>query len=159
MVSVSLLDAMAHAELVYPLNDHNPLLIPAIDAKKQRWYAACYHSGKRLGQFLDLSINDLANQAVGDSIDRPMVFLGPAAEFLCQQARLSQPASTWAWRTAAWGNWAQALLELGKDRLAAGNWDNADEGPEYVRSSDAEIGITLKSEVDLPGKAQVTGAT
>ena len=38
--------------------------------------------------------------------------------------------------------WGLELAELGRKRIEEGNWDPVDFGPEYVRASDAELGIT-----------------
>ncbi len=70
-VSVSHLDACAAA-----LKDEE-LVIPLIDARKSRVYAALYRKGARIGEYLDIALPHLVQRL---ALEDRIVFAGPDAE-------------------------------------------------------------------------------
>ena len=86
LVGVSGLDALGYTQRHFP-----GLVVPVIDARKRRFYAACYRRGERVGGYLDQSPADLARtvaQAVAG--DEPVLVTGPAAAVLAQAAPVAE---------------------------------------------------------------------
>jgi len=123
LVGVPTLDVLAR-----PLRAWPGLVVPVIDAKKDRVYAASYRGGDRVSEFLDVAAADLG-AAVG-----------------CGEALLTGPFAAETARRAGLGAWTLdlshglpdpvALLELGEAAGARG--EGADPAPVYLRKSEAE---------------------
>jgi tRNA threonylcarbamoyladenosine biosynthesis protein TsaB len=118
------------------------LVVPLIDARKRRFYAACYRDGRRVGPYLDLAPAALADTVRATARDgEPVLLTGPAAAQLAAALRDDGAPSGPDWRVDRRG--AQipvlAMLELaGAAQVAA----PADLKPLYLRRSEAELGIT-----------------
>lgn len=142
LISISTLDVMA-AAVAAP----ESLVIPVIDGKKGRFYGAGYLDGTRLTKDLDLSPGDLLDAALAadqQSRERraPIVVTGPHAARFAELLPAADPALTKAGLVVdpgARSGWAATLLELAERRLPAMGYDSIDQGPTYVRRSDAEI--------------------
>ena len=69
------LDAMAWAQ-----RHAGGLVVPLIDARKQRCYAACYRDGRRVGPYVDQTPAALAETVRATAADgEPVLLTGPAA--------------------------------------------------------------------------------
>jgi tRNA threonylcarbamoyladenosine biosynthesis protein TsaB len=112
------------------------LVIPVIDAKKGRAYAALYRAGKREGEILDLSSTDLAGRLYAEE---NVVFTGPDAD-LMEEAAAERPS----WSVDPWHGRPrpEALVALGLRLYAERGPDGPGAGPLYVRNEEADIGIT-----------------
>jgi tRNA threonylcarbamoyladenosine biosynthesis protein TsaB len=145
--SVSALDAMAWRHRHWP----GPVLC-LMDARKQRFYAAIYREGHRQEGFLDLSAPDIMERLrlVSRHGDQAALVAGPNLElFLARLAEL--PAGDLKHGRVALvpepsprKGWGLEMALLGRQRIDSGNWDPVEFGPEYVRTSDAEMGISSK---------------
>ena len=142
LISISTLDVMA-AAVAAP----ESLVIPVIDGKKGRFYGAAYLGGRRLTEDMDLPAGDLlaAALAADEHTQGPrpsIVATGPhAARFaeLLTAADPPVPNVPVVVDPGARSGWAATLLELAEQRLPAMGYDSIDQGPTYVRRSDAEI--------------------
>jgi tRNA threonylcarbamoyladenosine biosynthesis protein TsaB len=75
LVGICGLDALAYTRRHVP-----GLVIPLIDARKRRFYAACYRQGRRVGPYLDRRPADLAATVQATAArDEPVLLTGPAA--------------------------------------------------------------------------------
>ncbi len=112
----------------------NGTVMPVIDARKQRFYAALYSRGKRISDFLDSSPEDLSILLA----DHERVLItGPDAD---------------TFHTVSGGQYlldpdfkrgyARYLIPLGKERFEERGPSPEEQGPLYLRKSEAEIGIT-----------------
>ena len=140
------------------------LVVPLIDARKQRCYAACYRDGRRVGPYLDQTPAALAETVRATAQPgEPVLLTGPAAAQF-EAALLASPAGQAAgasaagadrrsaeWRGAEWrgAEWrtdrrhAQVPVLSMLDLAAAGTVAApADLKPLYLRRSEAELGIT-----------------
>jgi tRNA threonylcarbamoyladenosine biosynthesis protein TsaB len=136
LVGVPTLDALAWARRFWPA-----LVVPVIDARKGRVYAAFYLEGRRLGGFVDVAPNELAAAAAAAAAAAGVAAPAPgggAALLTGPHAAAPQlPASpAWAVDPAAGLPDPAALLELGWERHARGG--AADVEPIYLRRSQAE---------------------
>ncbi len=126
LVGVATLDVLAR-----PLRAWPGLVVPVIDAKKDRVYAAAYRGGERVSEFLDVAAADL-EAAVGGG---PALLTGPFAAEAARRAGLA------AWTLDLSHGFPDpvALLELGEAAGARG--EGADPAPVYLRKSEAEYKI------------------
>ncbi|GHU88962.1 hypothetical protein FACS189476_07010 [Spirochaetia bacterium] len=153
LIPVPTLDCMAYSYSVRP-----GIVIPAIDAKKGRFFSALYRGGIRITDEKDAdaaAIASLISDALASSPDgeKSILLTGPDAAMLHieLQKQLSCPdaESLPGLRPdfirldpACRKGRAVELLELAKKGAAenAGE-DNYFAGPEYLRKSDAELNI------------------
>lgn len=134
LVSVPTLDSMALAVRWYP-----GTVIPVIDARKKRVYAAEYRQGVRSGDFLDITVGELLDRLKGEE---SVLFTGPGTGMLGEVTELS--AGVYIDKRGAVG-WNGEYVELGKKEFEASGAAPPDEGPEYIRKSDAEINLERTS--------------
>jgi tRNA threonylcarbamoyladenosine biosynthesis protein TsaB len=130
-VFVPSLDAFA-----YGLEHFGGTVVPVVDAKKARVYAAVYEGGTRVSEYLDLSVSELAARL--DPLER-VLFTGPDADLAGGLDRPGWIVDALARRPAG-----IALLELGIKEYADGGRSLPEAGPLYLRKSEAEIGITIR---------------
>jgi tRNA threonylcarbamoyladenosine biosynthesis protein TsaB len=142
MAVVPTLDCIA-----WPCRTFPGLVIPAIDAKKSRFFSAVYRDGKPLGPPLDAtpqSVAELIRSAA--PADTPVLLSGPGAASLC-------PILSGLLRED--GRQVSVFPEAGRGRareiitiLGERNEETPDEGktreilssgPLYLRASDAEL--------------------
>ncbi|HEY9053530.1 MAG TPA: tRNA (adenosine(37)-N6)-threonylcarbamoyltransferase complex dimerization subunit type 1 TsaB [Rectinemataceae bacterium] len=121
-VGVPTLDAAAK-----PYAGLDGLVIPLLDARKKRLYAAVYRGGRRESEYLDIGIGDLLALLYGE--DR-VSFVGSGAEAL---ADLSQERAGWAVVADEPGERAVAVAELAREILEREGPSPADAGPLYLR--------------------------
>lgn len=145
LVSVSLLDAIARQYSPLPCPPSWPLVLPVLDGKKQRFYSALFDGGKREDTWLDLGPGDLlavlgANQRAREY---GVLVCGPDAEFFKASCEGIRGDIHWV-NAPPQHSFGLGLLNLGMDMLKEGRVDALDQGPEYVRTSDEDLGITLK---------------
>jgi tRNA threonylcarbamoyladenosine biosynthesis protein TsaB len=129
LVAVPTLDVLADGFDYFP-----GIVVPVIDARKQRVYAALYSSGTKKSGYLDITPGKLATSLPGDS---PVLFTGPGSRIFTD---LVASRSRWNIDPKSAASRARSLLSLGKSRLAKLGPDSADLGPVYLRRSEAEIG-------------------
>ena len=135
------------------------LVVPLIDARKRRLYAACYRDGRRVGAYLDQEPAALAETVRATAADgEPVLLTGPAAAqfasaLQASPAQLStdsvaanagSPAAgpdSAGWRVDL--RRAQVAVLAMLDLAAANTVTGAsDLKPLYLRRSEAELGIS-----------------
>ena len=127
-VGVPSLDAMAWHLRRYP-----GLVVPVIDARKRRLYAALYRAGRRQGPLLDIDPDSLADAVAADG---PLLLTGPHARRL--HARVSERLGDgWAEVDPEYAlSRPNSLLEMGLHMVQTS--ETAPLEPIYLRPSEAE---------------------
>jgi tRNA threonylcarbamoyladenosine biosynthesis protein TsaB len=135
MTSVPTLDCMAA-----PLTAWPGIVLPAMDAKKDRFFAALYRNGVRESDYLDATPAEIAAEIIAKAEkDEPVMLTGPAADLLPE--KLSLPGSRFFIDPAGKRGKARELLAIIKNRDIVGAEDS---GPLYLRKSDAELSFENK---------------
>ncbi len=131
LVSVGTLDVIAAGEAHWP-----GIVLPALDAKKGRFYATAYRAGKPLSGICDAAADELGTmvEPLRASADEHLLLCGPHASLLSAQFPLAHVVASGVAPAPA-----EQLIRLAADRAAAGCFDNPGDGPEYVRESDARM--------------------
>lgn len=126
-VGVPTLDCMA-----YGRGGAEGVVVPVLDARKNRLYAAIYRAGLRQGEYLDISIEGLL-RAVGGEAD--VAFVGADADLL-QDYALERPGFRVEGDDPELR--MRGLAELARRQFAERGAAAEDEGPLYLR--EPEIG-------------------
>jgi len=137
MVSIPALDAMA-----LPYADRAETVLAIMDARKNRYYGALYQNGLRQDGFHDKSADEWASYWKQGYPEGQLLICGPDAQAFHGLVTEEHHELAWRARPEPEQGWGRALLALGKERVVSGNWDSLDAVPEYIRASDAELGIT-----------------
>ena len=129
VVSVDTLDGLA-----YPLSFFSGAVVPVVDARKSRYYTAVYHRGRRLTKQLDCTVEELVH--LTDDFEQ-VLLTGPGAR------QLSTPPGMLRTGVATlpgpmYGT-AHSLAVLGVERFHTEGPDSPEQGPVYIRLSDAEL--------------------
>ncbi|MCF7927985.1 MAG: tRNA (adenosine(37)-N6)-threonylcarbamoyltransferase complex dimerization subunit type 1 TsaB [Spirochaetales bacterium] len=128
LVSVLSLDVYAAS-----LDWFDGLVVPVIDAKKQRFYTAGYRRGERITDLLDLPVSGFDSFLSGEE---RVLLTGPDAQKV--SALLSGYSGIYTDSRARDGKGRQ-MAELGKMRYTFQGADKPSSGPEYLRLSEAEF--------------------
>lgn len=145
IVSVSTLDVMAHA-----LSTSQSVVVPVIDGRKNRFYAAIFRAGIRLTADLDLAaaeiMHEIAQISPSGSAGSPnrhnasqsgcVLVTGPHADLFA--SRLDDPSLILVDPAFRRGH-AETLIPLAVAAYEKHGPDAPGQGPVYVRSSDAEL--------------------
>ena len=134
LVGICGLDALA-----YTRRHAAGLVVPLIDARKRRFYAAGYRTGSRVTPYVDQGPGDLAATVQATATPgEPVLLTGPAAALFA--ARLAEGRGTeWKVDRELPAAAAPSLLELTASGVATAA---ADVSPLYLRRSEAELGIS-----------------
>ncbi|MDR0597896.1 MAG: tRNA (adenosine(37)-N6)-threonylcarbamoyltransferase complex dimerization subunit type 1 TsaB [Treponema sp.] len=134
MVSVPTLDCMAA-----PWESWPGTVLPVMDAKKGRFYAALYRGGRRLGPYLDAPPAELAAalDAAGPG-EGPALLTGPAARLALEKLRPQTPALFFVDPGENRGK-ARELVDIIKKNAMLSSGEEVFSGPLYLRKSDAEL--------------------
>lgn len=135
LVGICGLDALA-----YTRRHAAGVVVPLIDARKRRFYAACYRQGCRVTPYLDQDPAELAATVQATAApDEPVLLTGPAAALFA--ARLQDGRrSDWLVDPELPAAAAPSLLELTARGVPTAA---ADVTPFYLRRSEAELGISV----------------
>ncbi len=128
-VTVPTLDMMAYGKEYF-----EGIVLPVLDARKKRFYAALYKKGKRISDFLDASQETLS--LLLSEISGVLVTGADADVFYIASGK-QYPLDPDFKR-----GYARYLLPLGKERFEQKGPAPEGQGPLYLRKSEAEIGIT-----------------
>ena len=138
VVSVPTLDVIAARVPPVPA-----LVMPVIDGRKGRFYTALYRRGRRISEDLDLTPQALLSLAASLSTpdDNALIVTGPHASGFVGKLTANLPVTVpeLVMDPAARSGCAAQLLGLARIASEAG-YDAEDQGPWYVRESDAEAG-------------------
>jgi tRNA threonylcarbamoyladenosine biosynthesis protein TsaB len=132
MVTVPTLDCMASPWDFWP-----GIVLPVMDARKGRFYAALYRGGRRLSEYLDAAPEQLAAalRAAGTA-GAPVMLTGPAARLALE--KFPEPAGFFVDPGAQRGK-ARELLDTIKKNGMLATGEEFYSGPLYLRKSDAEL--------------------
>ncbi len=136
LVSVPTLDTLAAAARLAHSNlkKEQRIIVPVIDARKQRFYAAVYKSGNRVSEYLDISPEDLLNHHLIHYND--ILLAGPDSErFLQLLKKTGIPTCSPAVAASVPMPAAPVLIEAGLSQYETIGSDSADQGPLYIRNS------------------------
>jgi tRNA threonylcarbamoyladenosine biosynthesis protein TsaB len=136
LVSVPSLDVYAHFIPRTP----DTLIIPSIDARKQRFYAAFIDETSQM----PAEIHDAAPEKIAQitSSYAHIIFTGPDAQKLHARIQpLLDPSLEVTVDESSRRGWGQALIRLGRLQFESLGADTEDQGPVYIRKSEAEIGL------------------
>jgi tRNA threonylcarbamoyladenosine biosynthesis protein TsaB len=135
LATVPTLDCMAAPHAFWP-----GIVLPAMDAKKGRFYAALYRGGRLLGDYLDASPEAIAAAlTAARSAGEPVLLGGPAAQLLREQ--LPALDGLFVDPQGARGKARELLDTLTKNAILA-TGEEVFSGPLYLRKSDAELNLT-----------------
>ncbi len=132
VVSVPTLDMYAYGQRVYP-----DWVVPVMDARKNRVYAAFYRDGSVQSEILDIAPESLIQQF--EDYQRILLtgpFAGPLSELIVQ-ANSSMNNCTLDPLWAAPKTFS--LLLKGKETFVQRGGDEKNLGPLYIRPSEAEL--------------------
>jgi tRNA threonylcarbamoyladenosine biosynthesis protein TsaB len=146
VVGVSNLDAVARRFSFHP----GPV-VPVLDARKGRLYAAVYRDGGRASEYLDLAPPELAERLEGESGSATVLLVGPHASWFKGELQSIGSRLQTVVAPGFTDTDPVALLEIGVERFRTDGADPDDLEPLYLRASEAE----LRS---LPGRATPGGA-
>jgi tRNA threonylcarbamoyladenosine biosynthesis protein TsaB len=135
--------------LAYPLSDWDGLVLPALDAKKGRFFAALYRRGTRISDYADISPEALAQEIdrVQSSPQERIMLTGCGAHLLENRLALClsefQTANMHPNRLMinpySRRGGAVELLKIAKNGIIP--CDAVNSGPIYLRKSDAELNL------------------
>ncbi|MDR1248924.1 MAG: tRNA (adenosine(37)-N6)-threonylcarbamoyltransferase complex dimerization subunit type 1 TsaB [Treponema sp.] len=133
MVSVPTLDCMAASQASWP-----GLVLPAIDARKGRFYTALYRGGLRLSDYLDAAPAAItAAIAATRHGDEPALLTGPAGALVREKLPPEQ-TGLFVDPEGKRGK-ARELLDILKKTSILAVSEEVFSGPLYLRKSDAEL--------------------
>lgn len=138
LVSVPLPDYLAR-----PFRNFRIPVLVLIDARKQRFYGAIYREGRRQGPYFDL---DAAAIAVLGADDPELLLTGPDAELFTERL---EPEERPRFFIVSSGLGAiNELLDAGIEEFKRRGGDSPDQGPLYIRKSEAEISLEERRGVE-----------
>lgn len=149
LVSLSTMQIMQ-----YPLSLTTHIVLPLIDAKKQRFYGALFKEGVRLTDDTDLTMEQIATMITPFE---EVVLTGYDASRAI--GALRDEVTKRAIHTKIYldplkfRNYGESMIQLGKKLFEAEGPDDIGSGPTYIRKSDAEVSLlernakTLSEEV------------
>lgn len=133
VVAVPTLDCMAARFSFWP----GPV-IPVIDAKKHRYYAAVYRGRDCISGYLDAASGDIA--AAAAQTPGPVLLTGPDAAMLFEELG-SLPGNDREISLDPFGKCGKIreLLKISTEFFLRNKIDDPSSGPLYLRKSDAEL--------------------
>lgn len=132
LVSVSTMDLYSYGK-----SDFDGVVMPVLDARKKCFYTSIYRKGLKETTELDIDIDGIKdlikdeNKILLTGMDAPLLF-----------GKLDDPRFTLD--NKAVNNYSVALLDLGEIRFREYGADHIDQGPMYLRKSEAEIHLEKK---------------
>jgi len=141
LIPVPTLDCLAAPFSFWP-----GIVLPVMDAKKNAFFTALYRKGERLGDYLDIGLENLVTRVKEENPSPPLLVTGPAAPlaFPGLAAAFPQTALDPAWRRAHTEELLNFAVKRGivtTDDLSGSKkgLSSFDSGPMYLRKSDAEL--------------------
>ncbi|TVR86457.1 MAG: tRNA (adenosine(37)-N6)-threonylcarbamoyltransferase complex dimerization subunit type 1 TsaB [Spirochaetaceae bacterium] len=145
-LAVPAADCYAVGLSVYP-----GLVVPVLDARKKRWYGAVYQTAQRLTTYLDLAAEDFVRLLeTHQQHAAPPLITGPDAAIFLEQLSSNMEGGAQEYRLDPrhLEGIAAVLAKEGRRRYLEGERTPEDAGPDYLRMSEAEIGIRQRGKDD-----------
>jgi tRNA threonylcarbamoyladenosine biosynthesis protein TsaB len=135
IVSVPTLDCMARSQSAWP-----GIVLPAIDAKKGRYFAALYRGCQQLGSYMDAPAAFIA-RTLEDSFEgaEPVLLTGPGGKQLLTELTAFIPDRRLTEDPEVRRGRARELLEIVQEGQMSDGETELYSGPLYLRKSDAEL--------------------
>jgi len=114
-------------------------VVPVMDARKQRYYAQIFQEGLPLTEPLDLPPLDLADRLANHP---GACITGPGALDLEGLLRKHPVHPLLTFLDPRYGSTAAALIHRGREIFETRGGDGPEEGPLYLRPSEAELSKT-----------------
>lgn len=124
------------------LNPASPAaVLPAIDARKQKFYGALFFQGRELSPAADRSAQDWV-AAVHEVWSGPVVLSGYQGDLLAGVLGTALPGG---WASLPVADWTPELLDQLEQGWRAKSFLSPDAGPRYLRLSEAEENLRSRS--------------
>jgi tRNA threonylcarbamoyladenosine biosynthesis protein TsaB len=135
LVSVPTLDCIAYSYTFFP-----GIVVPLIDAKKNAYFSALYRGGKALCPCLDAGLESIAS-VIAENLapDEGLFLTGADAESALPFLRGALSGKITVDPCAGRGRARELLNRAKTAMLEGGPFCSPDEGPLYIRKSDAEL--------------------
>jgi tRNA threonylcarbamoyladenosine biosynthesis protein TsaB len=133
--AIPTLECMARPFAVWP-----GIVVPVLDAKKEAFFCALYRGGKQLCPVMDCNPAEIARAVAQAQPASPTLLAGPAAPALGEKLTALGVTDINYEKSLRWGN-AETLLLIARETVSIFSDTGYSNGPEYVRKSDAEIGM------------------
>ena len=111
------------------------MVIPVIDAKKKRLYAAIYKGGEKISEELDIELEQLLKITESHS---NILITGPDSHFFEEIARNDSRIKI---DKKFLSVTATPLISLGLEKYRESGADSHGSGPVYIRKSEAELSM------------------
>ena len=135
IVGVSTLDVQG-----WKFRGFHGVVVPVMDARKNRLYSAEYRDGKRISEYLDISEENLVHRLSSRSDSQEQIVLtGPYASRLYQQISQGKLKTAFTLDPQYCVINPYFLLELGLQKFASAGDSGESVMPLYLRKSEAEI--------------------
>lgn len=132
LVSVSTMDLYAYGK-----DDFNGVVLPVIDARKRCFYTALYRNGNKETEELDINTDEIKNLLKDE---QHILITGVDAPLLFSKVEDSR----FTLDNKSQDNYSIELLDLGEIKYRENGPDHIDQGPTYIRKSEAEIHLENK---------------
>ncbi|MBN2439910.1 MAG: tRNA (adenosine(37)-N6)-threonylcarbamoyltransferase complex dimerization subunit type 1 TsaB [Spirochaetales bacterium] len=132
VIGISSLDTIVYGHRYYP-----GVIVPVIDARKNRFYSGIYQEGKRISEYFDISLDDLLEKCMEY---KKVLVAGPGAKILMDSVKNDQKKTIFDLDPGYTVTNPFFLLKAGSDVYALNKKGDPDTaGPLYLRKSEAEI--------------------
>jgi len=137
MVSISSLDLIQRSVNFYP-----GIILPIIDARKQRFYTAIYENGKKISDEMDINAKDIEEQLKPYS---KILLTGQDSIKFLDEFKASFHGEIQV--DSQIRSYGQLLIEYALEMYEKGQIDDIGQGPTYIRKSEAEINRLKKAQI------------
>jgi tRNA threonylcarbamoyladenosine biosynthesis protein TsaB len=137
ITAIPSLDCMAAPLSIWP-----GIVVPAIDAKKGRFYTALYQAGQRMGDYQDIGVEPLSAIINRNFAELPIAVTGPGGDILVSLMASFIPRERIFLDPGYRKGRGIELLEIAKKISMFDNGNGEfNSGPLYLRKSDAELNL------------------
>jgi len=113
---------------------YDGVILPIIDARKQRFYTAIYNHGVKETEELDINAIDIKTEL---SVFPEILLVGQDAPKFLEEFKKSYEGKIIL--DCSIKNYGEILIDMAIDAFNKGKVDNISQGPTYIRKSEAEI--------------------
>lgn len=125
--------------IALPYRSWRGAVLPAIDAKKNRFYTAVCRDGEMQAGPFDAELEEILRYI---DTEESILAVGPDAEYFAERIRTERPLQEVHLFSPQANGCVLSLLELGRDKFATREKGLAEyQGPTYLRKSEAELSL------------------